>query len=50
MPMVPTPDAAKYVIKGQPNPAIPIINTLDLKIFFCPLIPTFPSLATAISW
>ena len=40
-PIVPTPDAAKYVKSGQPKPPIPIINTLALSIFFCPATPTF---------
>ena len=33
--------AAKYVSKGQPKPPMPIINTFDLNIFFCPLTPIF---------
>ena len=41
IPILPTPDAAKYVSNGQPNPPSPTIKTFAEKIFFCPATPIF---------
>ena len=41
IPKFPTPEYAKYNIKGQPKPPAPITRILELNIFFCPETPMF---------